>query len=140
MLQSPHFLYLPELGQPGAAERDGLPLDGYELASRLSYFLIGSMPDDELFAAADARQAEDGGPRWPSRPAGCWAAPGRARSIVSFFQQWLEISDIATIDKDSMLFPEFNARAEGGHAATRSTPSSRTSRWTPPPTAGWPPC
>lgn len=51
ILISPHFLFRVELEpEPGA----GSVLNDYELASRLSYFLWSSMPDDELFALADA--------------------------------------------------------------------------------------
>ena len=53
ILQSPHFLYRVELGSPSAAG-DVLALTDHELATRLSYFLWASMPDDELFAAAES--------------------------------------------------------------------------------------
>src|SRR5687768_12788105 len=54
MLQSPHFLYRVELGEPPApGERLGRPT-AWETASRLSYLLWGSLPDEELFAAAEA--------------------------------------------------------------------------------------
>jgi hypothetical protein len=48
MLQSPRFLYRSELGQTGA------PLDGYEVASKLSFWLLGTTPSDELLDAAAA--------------------------------------------------------------------------------------
>jgi hypothetical protein len=51
MLQSPYFLYRRELG---ASDGGGYQLSSYELASSLSYLLTGSMPDAELFAAADS--------------------------------------------------------------------------------------
>jgi hypothetical protein len=51
VLLSPHVCYRADLAQPGAAAR---PLDDYELASRLSYFLWSSMPDEELLARAAA--------------------------------------------------------------------------------------
>lgn len=51
-LQSPHFLYRTELSN--ATDRATVPLDDFEVASRLSYFLYDSMPDTELFAAASA--------------------------------------------------------------------------------------
>ena len=55
-LQSPAFLYRVEFGLPAAAGEQVVRLDAWETASRLSYFLWGSMPDDELFAAAEAGQ------------------------------------------------------------------------------------
>jgi len=56
LLQSPKFLYRSELGAAGA------PLDGYELASKLSFLLLGTTPSDELLdaAAAGALDAVDG--------------------------------------------------------------------------------
>lgn len=49
VLLSPHFLYRSDPAEPGEAPR---PLSDYALASRLSYFLWSSMPDDELLAHA----------------------------------------------------------------------------------------
>jgi hypothetical protein len=56
MLQSPKFLYRSELGPAGA------PLDGYEIASKLSFGLLGTTPSDELLdaAGAGALDASDG--------------------------------------------------------------------------------
>jgi hypothetical protein len=51
VLLSPHFCYRMDLAAAGAGKR---PLTGYELASRLSYFLWSSMPDEELLAQAAA--------------------------------------------------------------------------------------
>ena len=50
-LQSPSFVYRPEIG--GTPRADGkIPLSGFEVASRLSYALWNTMPDDALFASA----------------------------------------------------------------------------------------
>jgi len=57
-LQSPHFLYRDE---SGSADDDGLvALDDHQLASRLSYTLWDSMPDAELFRAAEAGELTEG--------------------------------------------------------------------------------
>ncbi len=59
MLQSPQFLYHWELGPAKpVAEGGSLRLNGYEVASRLSYFMWGTMPDAALLAAADAGQLD----------------------------------------------------------------------------------
>ncbi|WP_310820550.1 DUF1592 domain-containing protein [Stratiformator vulcanicus] len=55
ILNSPHFLYLVE-EPPSDAERGSYQLTDFELASRLSYFLWSTMPDEELFAVARARK------------------------------------------------------------------------------------
>ena len=87
MLQSPYFLYRPELGE-GSAAPDGLALSGYETASRLSYFLQNTMPDDQLFAAAD-----QGKLRTPEEIAAqarrLLDSPKARDSITSFYEQWL---------------------------------------------------
>ena len=79
----PDFLFRVELDPPGAKPGTSYPIGEYELASRLSYFLWSSMPDDELFAlAAQGRVAA--GPRRPgapdaratrSRPPSCRTSP-----------------------------------------------------------------
>ena len=57
-LQDPEFLYRVEQGTSGSTP-GLLELDGYEIASRMSYLLWASMPDDELFAAAAAGRLEN---------------------------------------------------------------------------------
>ena len=52
MLQSPYFLYRTELGD------DGAPLDGYEIASKLSFWLLGTTPSDALLDAAAAGELD----------------------------------------------------------------------------------
>src|SRR5262249_24889320 len=52
MLESSHFLYRPEFG--GGAAGAALPLSDWEIATRLSYLLVASCPDDALLAAAEA--------------------------------------------------------------------------------------
>lgn len=57
VLLSPHFIFRPELDDdPTSAEPH--PLNGYELANRLSYFLWNSMPDQALFDAAASGELE----------------------------------------------------------------------------------
>ena len=54
VLVSPHFLFrIEEPGKPNKAEETAVRLDDYALASRLSYFLWSSMPDEELFDLAE---------------------------------------------------------------------------------------
>jgi len=107
MLESPNFLYLPERGDKTRAEKDALPLDPYETAARLSYFLIASTPDDELSAAADSGALKT--PEQVVAQGKRLLASDRARdSMASFFLQWLEIGDLKVAAKDAKLFPQFN--------------------------------
>jgi hypothetical protein len=107
-LQSPHFLYLPEVGGDaveGASEL--VELGPYELASRLSYFLWKTMPDDDLLTAAETGEL--------STPEGLEAQTlrmledDRARATVaSFHAQWLHIADLEELPKDAELHPEWS--------------------------------
>ena len=97
-LCSPEFLYLFE---PVGA------LDDYALASRLSYFLWNSMPDDELFAAAAKGQLKDpAGLR--SQATRMLAAPKAARLVANFLDQWLDLREIDLTTPDRTLYPEFS--------------------------------
>jgi hypothetical protein len=99
MLQSPQFLYHWELGEP--AQKDGLLVrfGDYELASRLSFFLWASIPDDKLFAAAAAGQLSD--PRARETQVRRMLADARARDgIADFHVQWLEIAGLPGLTKD----------------------------------------
>lgn len=87
-LQDPSMVYRIEIGKP-VTDRPGVrALDEWELASRLSYFLYGSMPDPQLFAAAEA------GELGTAEELGIAAARmldtdrGRAR-VQRFHAQWL---------------------------------------------------
>lgn len=86
MLQSPHFLYRVETETEGTAAGTVVPLSDHSVATRLSYFLWSSMPDADLFAAADAKQL--------STPEGVkaqaqrmMASPAFASTLSSFHSQ-----------------------------------------------------
>ena len=105
LLQSPHFLYRVEFGA-GTPTALVVALGDHELASRLSYFLWASMPDDALFAAAaagelhTAEQVEAQARRMLDHP--------RARAMVLHFHaQWLDYGDIDGLTKDVTVFPDY---------------------------------
>ncbi len=107
MLQSPHFLYRAELGTTAEGADGIVPLTEYEVATRLSYLLWNTMPDDELFAAAargelaDADSIEAQARRMMLDP--------RARSAAqNFFQQYLGLAGIEDLGKDETLHPEWS--------------------------------
>jgi hypothetical protein len=78
-LCSPHFLYRWELDSQPMKPGEVRELSNFELASRLSYFLWSSMPDDELFALAEKGElCKDGTLR--SRRDACWETKRRRRS------------------------------------------------------------
>lgn len=109
MLQSPHFLYRSEIGAEGAAAEGGrVKLTAYEIASELSYFIWGSMPDAELFAAAKSgalAKAEE----IEAQARRLLADPKADVMINRFMEQWLELDRLPTVAKDAATFPEFDA-------------------------------
>ena len=100
-LLMPRFLYRLEI--TGAEAREGIRLSDYELASRLSYALWQSMPDEALFqAAADGElSTEQGFQRQVSR---MLAAPQTTRSIAEFHRQWLDADRILQAEHDVRAF------------------------------------
>jgi hypothetical protein len=107
MLVSPHFLFRLELDKPSAISENGVQLNPHELASRLSYFLWSSMPDDELLRAAD-----NGSLR---KPAVLQAQIARmlkdekTRALVeNFGGQWLELRKLESAKPDREKFPEYD--------------------------------
>ena len=107
MLQSSAFLYRPELGGPGAPG-DVVRLQAHELASRLSFFLWSSVPDQELLETAETGGLEtlDGVLSQADR---MMADPKFGRTIRSFHAQWLGIARLDELGKDPVLYPEFDA-------------------------------
>lgn len=106
MLQSPFFLYHVDFGEHAAEAGEPMPLDGYALASRLSYFLWNSMPDDALFdAAATGRLLDDDG--LAEEVDRMLADPRAGAAIPSFHLQWLGIREMQGVTKEAGLFPAF---------------------------------
>ncbi|MFO0952519.1 MAG: DUF1592 domain-containing protein [Isosphaeraceae bacterium] len=102
-LTSPQFLFLIE---PEETAQDR-PLTEYELASRLSYFLWSSMPDDELF-----RHAATGTLRMNLRGqvTRMLDDPKSRRFVENFAGQWLQLRRLAGVNPDANLFPGFDAK------------------------------
>jgi hypothetical protein len=108
MLQSPNFLYVPEVGNAAAAEKDGIPLTPYEVATRISLFAINSMPDDVLLTAADMNQL--GTPEQVgAQVRRLLMSPKGRDTIVSFYEQWLDVQDLPMIEKSATVYRTFNA-------------------------------
>ncbi|MFV8749632.1 DUF1592 domain-containing protein [Nannocystaceae bacterium ST9] len=110
-LQSPHFLYRVEDGSE--PNEDGLiPLDGYELASKLSYMLWNSMPDDELFAAAAAGELDDSAGVLV-QAARLIDDPRAHATITDFHAQLLDHDHYLDLFKDAATYPEFDPEIMG---------------------------
>ena len=104
VLVSPAFLFRVEQSRPGTAP---YPLDDYELASRLSYFLWASMPDDVLLRLA--AQGKLHTPSVLANQAKRMLADAKANAFAdSFAGQWLHVRDLYTSAKpDPNRFPKF---------------------------------
>ncbi len=107
VVQAPAFVYFYPHGQ----DVDGLPadlkqLDDYEMASRLSYFLWASMPDDALFTAAAQGQlvTEEGLTEQVDR---MLDDPRVETRLQAFFRAKLHLDQLDELDKDTELFDEF---------------------------------
>ena len=107
LLVSPEFLFRierdPQQADPGGAYR----VSGLELASRLSFFLWSSLPDDELLAAA-----ADGGLRDPDvleqQVRRMLADPRSAALVTNFAAQWLYLRNLPAVSPDFIVFPDFD--------------------------------
>jgi len=109
VLQSPAFVYRLELdGDVGDADARGrIPVSSVEMASRLSYFLWGSMPDDALLQAGiDGRLATEEG--LLAELDRLLADPRHVDAMLSFHSQWLDFDRILTTNKSAERFPEYN--------------------------------
>ena len=105
VLMSPHFCYRFDLAQPGDSAR---PLSDYELASRLSYFLWSSLPDDELLSRAKAGDLRE--PAVLITQTRRMLREPKARALaVEFGGNWLDIrrfEEHNAVDRER--FPQFN--------------------------------
>jgi hypothetical protein len=98
ILVSPKFLFRIE-----PADR---PLDDLEFASRLSYFLWSSMPDDELFALADSHRLRD--PEILHAQVHRMLLDPKSRALAdNFAGQWLQTRNLDSLQPDPAEFPEF---------------------------------
>jgi hypothetical protein len=106
VLVSPKFLFRLELdNRPDSVEAH--PLDDYQLASRLSYFLWSTMPDEELFRLAEKKQLAANLDAQVRR----MLLDPKAKALVdNFAMQWLQLRRLANFAPDATLFPTFDDR------------------------------
>jgi hypothetical protein len=101
-LVSPNFLFHLERESSGPQARQ---VSEIELASRLSYFLWSSMPDDELLSLAEAGRLRASLDRQVDR---MLADPRSAAFAQNFAGQWLETRNLDVVKPDPEKFPEWN--------------------------------
>lgn len=105
VLTSPKFLYLFEPGGEDAPRT----LNDYEIASRLSYFLWNSMPDEGLFELAAAGRLRD--PKTLEKETDrLLADEKRSRFVGSFARQWLRTDSYLAFTPNHYLYKEYTPR------------------------------
>ncbi len=106
ILQSAPFLYRAEYGDATKREANAVvPLSSWEMASRLSYFLWGSMPDDALFAAAEKGELATK-EQLATQAKRMLADPKAHDAVHEFYEELMGIHGLDSANKDSALFPE----------------------------------
>ncbi len=107
ILVSPHFLFRvemdPEPDNPPAVRT----LNDFELATRLSYFLWSSMPDEELFALARQGKLRDGD-NLEQQIKRMLKDPKSQALVENFAGQWLQLRNLKTAAPDKKRYPEFD--------------------------------
>jgi mono/diheme cytochrome c family protein len=107
ILVDPRFLFRVESDPPDAAPGSVYPLSGPELASRLSFFLWSSIPDDELLDLAIRGKLDD--PVVVERQVRRMLSDPRSRALVdNFAGQWLQLRNLRHVTPDPALFPSFD--------------------------------
>lgn len=107
ILVSPDFLFRIERDEPVAAVDGARPVGQHALASRLSYFLWSSMPDEELLRCADTHTLRQ--PQVLAAQVRRMLKDPKARALVdNFAGQWLELRRLESVAPDREKFPQFD--------------------------------
>lgn len=107
VLVSPEFLFRVEQDPPNIAPNTAYRISGLELASRLSFLLWSSIPDDELLDAAVRGKLNT--PVVLEQQVRRMLADSRSRALVNnFADQWLYLRNLSSTNPDMRLFPDFD--------------------------------
>ena len=118
LLADPDFLYRVERDPVDAPRGAAYPISDVELASRLSFFLWSSIPDDELLAAAENGTLSDP-PALEAQVRRMLADPRSQAMVDNFAGQWLYLRNMGGVYPDPNVFPEFDENLR--EAFTRET-------------------
>ena len=108
MLQSPHFLYRVELGERDPARRNHSRYTSIEMASRLSFLLWNSTPDDQLIDVAERGDLVDP-VKLRQETLRMLAKPRSRIAIQDFFSQYLDLGRLQEVERDPNLYPGYNS-------------------------------
>ena len=108
VLLAPDFLFRLEFDPRGAEPGNAHPVSDFELASRLSFFLWSSIPDDALLDAASSGELRE--PAGLDREVRRVLADPRAAALTgNFAAQWLGLRGVAEFQPDEKIYPEFDS-------------------------------
>ena len=109
VLASPHFLYRVEDDDPADFVDGVRPLNDFELASRLSYFLWSSMPDERLMRLAGEKQLHT--PEQLNAEVDRMLADPKSQALIeNFAGQWLQLRDLEALSPDPVKFSAFDEK------------------------------
>jgi hypothetical protein len=107
LLMAPNFLLRVTHDPPTAGAGGTYRLDPFDLASRLSFFLWSSLPDDELLKTAATGTLHE--PKVLEQQVRRMLADARSEALIKgFFSQWLSLRDLANVAPDPAAFPDFD--------------------------------
>lgn len=107
LLFMPQFLYRLDIPATAPAAPGAVPLDAYQVASRLSYGFVQSMPDAALLAAADSGQLTTA-EQLSAQLQRLLQDPRAAEMSQDFYERWLGLGELAKLSKSAELFPSFD--------------------------------
>jgi cytochrome c553 len=113
ILAAPRFVFRVERAPANVAPGTAYRLGDVELATRLSFFLWSSIPDDELLSAAEHGRLKD--PATLDAQVRRMLADPRSQAIVdNFAGQWLQLRNVRNVQPNSDLFPDFDDNLRQG--------------------------
>jgi len=107
ILAGPDFLFRVERDPPGAVPGSAYPINDIELASRLSFFLWSTLPDEELLGLAEQGRLREPG-MLEQQVRRMQADPRFQQFIDNFGGQWLAVRDVDMAAPDLDIFPDFD--------------------------------
>lgn len=108
LLQSPFFLYRPVVGERDPEDPTKLRFTAYELATRLSFFLWNTIPDDALLEAAKTGKLDthEGVEAQVTR---MLASPKARSGLRNFVREWLRLGELDLLQKDTKIFTTYTS-------------------------------
>lgn len=110
VLESPHFLYRTQLGQPHPDKPGIWRFSDHEMADRLALLLWGSVPDEALLKAADEGllTTSEGLREQAERMLADPRALGQGRGVMAFLVEWFGLEGLDALSKDEDVYPKMS--------------------------------